>query len=530
MTNEQDIDVVGFGALNLDLIAEWDEIPPEERDEILQLVSLDRERTTEDLNGFLRAVTPLARSGALRAERGGSAFNTVHALAAMRLGVNLGYVGVAAPPPRRLVALLGSADLPLAREALDAAGIDSGGVCDGQPPGGLSLSVVHGPTRSLRTVYDKRIVPALEARADELHVYLRRARHIHLTSLFGPGTEVFVANLVESVLDSPRRPSLSVDPGETWARSAGPSQNGAAVARLLELADLIFVNREELTCLTGSDDEDGARALLERYSRGRETKLLLLKSVTSARCFSLGGDGVIAHRSPQRVLPPPRIADSTGAGDVFAAGVLAGLFSDRGRTAAAMGLGLAASRRKIQFVGSEGYKDLDRVILGSPDPSPGRLFLSHSFQDESLGRAFVDLVRLAGVPSDRVFCTAQRSTGPRPGRPLNSGILRALKSSVLLVMLASPGYLASAFCRYEVGAAWALGVELFPLLVPPASVADLTDLTRGDLVCRVDERADLGALRSRLGELGLIERPAAATWDEDVSSFLERWGSIRGGA
>lgn len=365
------MDVVGVGALNLDLIANWEEIALDDRDEILSLFSVDRERITQNLDGLLRAVTSIRRSGILRTERGGSAFNTLQALGSMRLGLRLGYVGVAAASPQRLTEILGVHGLPSAREALAGAGIDQGGVLDGAPPGGVSISIVRGPIRSLRTLYDPQISSVLRPHIEQLQAYLRRARHIHVTSIFGPGAESFVADLIESVMNDSGAPTLSVDPGETWARMAGSSrENMSDVARLLRLADVIFVNREELACLAGSGDSEGPLAVLERYSgRSGKTKFLLLKSVTDARSFALLAGRVIEDRLPQRVLPSSRIADSTGAGDVFAAGVLAGLHSDRERIIAGMGLGLAASRHKIQYVGSAGYKDLDRVIAGFWDTS-----------------------------------------------------------------------------------------------------------------------------------------------------------------
>jgi hypothetical protein len=160
------------------------------------------------------------------------------------------------------------------------------------------------------------------------------------------------------------------------------------------------------------------------------------------------------------------------------------------------------------------------VLLGYRDPAPGKLFVSHCAHDRALARKFVHLMRVAGVASERIFCVAQDSPRQEPRRPFDPEILRALESSVLITMLVTPNYLKSSSCCYDLGASWALGLEQFPLLVPPAPTSDLTDLVRSRVVYRIDSPVGLSALHSRLYELGLIDLPRT-TWEDDVTSFLQ---------
>jgi hypothetical protein len=81
-----------------------------------------------------------------------------------------------------------------------------------------------------------------------------------------------------------------------------------------QFADLVIGNEIEATCLTGSEDGLGSIAELLKYS--------------SAACVTLGADGAYLNLHGQSQFIPAfrtRAVDLTGAGDMFAAGVLWGL-------------------------------------------------------------------------------------------------------------------------------------------------------------------------------------------------------------
>ena len=111
---------------------------------------------------------------------------------------------------------------------------------------------------------------------------------------------------------------VSFDPNireDVWA---DPSELKPCLERALALAQVVKLSEEELHYLCGPVGlETGARQLAERYG------LALL-------IITLGGDGLLAyhqgqlHRLATRPINP---VDTTGAGDAFVAGLLAGLAS-----------------------------------------------------------------------------------------------------------------------------------------------------------------------------------------------------------
>jgi len=109
---------------------------------------------------------------------------------------------------------------------------------------------------------------------------------------------------------------VSFDPNireDVWA---DPSELRPCLEQALSLAQVVKLSLEELHYLCGPVElETGARQLADRYG------LALL-------VITLGGDGLLAchqgqlHRLATRPISP---VDTTGAGDAFVAGLLAGL-------------------------------------------------------------------------------------------------------------------------------------------------------------------------------------------------------------
>lgn len=287
------MEVIGIGALNLDLLYEVDDLsllrqrgwgfaPGKEA-----TISADR---YQELLELLKEVAVLrARSG------GGSAANTICALA--RMGFRTGFVG--------------------------RVGDDEEGafILDQMP--GVDISHVKRGGRSgiCIVILDKRKDRALAVQPnanDEITLadldipYLSATRYLHLSSFVGDTPLAAQLQLMELL---PAAVKVSIDPGELYAR-----RGLEAILPLIKRSSLFFATEDELSSLTGADDY--SRACLAIATLGPEI-VVCKRGKEGAYLYSREYQGSIRHNGVTSVI------DNTGAGDVFNAGFLAGLLLGR---------------------------------------------------------------------------------------------------------------------------------------------------------------------------------------------------------
>ena len=209
--------------------------------------------------------------------RGGSAANAACTLA--RLGVDVG-----------LLASVGDDDHGAsARGALRAAGVDCRHVRV-VPDGATTVKYVVADAAGRVFVLGRDGDNEAFAAGDLPDGALADAAHLHLTGQ-SPAT---ARRLAERARDAGA--SVSFDPGRRVT--------DRAFAPVLERADVVFLNEAEAEALAAADrPADAAVAVLKRGARGAEVRT---------------ADGVVEH-------PGFRVdvADTTGAGDAFAAGFVA---------------------------------------------------------------------------------------------------------------------------------------------------------------------------------------------------------------
>ena len=323
------LDVIGFGSLNLD---EFREVPAA----FLRRQNLKAgEEYVRDLVWFRSIYPELSEHGRLvGADPGGSAANMVAAL--RRMGFRTGFYGTTGredAPAMRLHELGEAADLRIQEL---------------EQPAGRCLAFIDtdDPHRDRALV----ITPNANDLAGEGLPdpdYFASAQWLHLTSFVSEGPLAGQIKVVESLPESVR---VSFDPGAVYT-----SRGAAALERLLRRTSILFVTPEELEDLTPGAPME--HAVEEMLSLGVETVVL-----------KLGAQGIRGFRRGESVLvapPKPRIIrDRTGAGDVAAAGFVAGILRSLDLEGA-LKVAVAAATRSIEGYGRSSYPDrafFDKVV------------------------------------------------------------------------------------------------------------------------------------------------------------------------
>ena len=309
-------DVVGFGSLNVDYIYETEDLAflepfyPEGKKRREWVLTEPAE--IQEVQEVLCEKTKLiSRTG------GGSAANTIFSLA--KMGFRSGMVGKVGHDE--------DGDFILQEMAL----IPRLHIGRGYRTG--KALIILGPDRD-------RIILLLPNANRELTWadldtdFIRTFRILHLTSILGEGL-LLQERLARELFGQVQ---ISFDPGEVYA------QRGLKfLGPLFALGHILFITQGELELLTGRDWRDGVKEILDLG-----TQIIAVKKK--------GSGAFIQKAAEVWELPAPIIQakDTTGAGDVFAAGFLGGYL--RGLPLPSCGsLGLTMAHRSMGGVGRDAY-------------------------------------------------------------------------------------------------------------------------------------------------------------------------------
>jgi ribokinase len=264
-------DVVGFGALNVDMLFKVDKIACAEEESFI-------ENYTEAC--------------------GGSAANTVVALA--RLGCKVGFIGKVA----------NDREGKLQIDCFKSEGVNTDGIIEA--PKGKSGSVMGFVDRKgARALYINSGVNDLIEPREMKWEYVSQTKFLHLSSFVGEKSFRAQKKLLSSL---PSEVKISFDPGSLYAQ-----KGFAAIEPLIRSSYVMMPNEVELGLLTGEPDvPTGALRLIEAGVKVVAVKL------GSKGCYVTDGQ-------ERRTIEPfkVRVVDTTGAGDAFNAGFLYGLLNDK---------------------------------------------------------------------------------------------------------------------------------------------------------------------------------------------------------
>jgi len=304
------MDVVGLGALNVDMVYEVD----------LASFGLEagRERigSYEEFKGLLEL---LKNKGKLRTKSGGgSAANTIYALA--KMGFSCGYLGKVGKDEEGNFLL----------EDLNKVGVDTHKVKRDKKSGVCLVLLGKSKDRSiivLPNANDTLVFPELDTD------YINEAEFLHMSSFLGK-----IPFEAQKQIAGETKAKISFNPGEPHA-----TKGLKELTPILEHTFILFLSQKEAEILTGKDYKKGARMLL---SYGIEV----------IAC-TLGEKGsYLLSREEEFKVPPEKVeaVDTTGAGDVYVAGFLAGLLKKLSLSECAR-LATKAAAQSIKGYGRDSY-------------------------------------------------------------------------------------------------------------------------------------------------------------------------------
>jgi len=251
----------------------------------------------------------------------------ITAVAAARLGLRVGLAAAIGDDP--------AGEFMLAQ--LAAAGVDCSAVA-------MRRGVATGMTVALSRGSDRAILTALGAMptltaADIPDALLSRTRHVHVSSYFllqrtlGPG----LAGLLAAARRAGAGTSLDTnwDPAERWTDDQ--------LRGVLAHVDLLLPNEAEAMLLSGQPDLPHAAAALTATG----LRLAVKRGADGALCAD-GAAQPVPVAAP--ALPAGEVVDTTGAGDCFNAGLIAGLLRGLDLPAAAR-LGCAVATLSTRAAG-----------------------------------------------------------------------------------------------------------------------------------------------------------------------------------
>ncbi|MCK4362578.1 MAG: carbohydrate kinase family protein [Dehalococcoidia bacterium] len=273
-----DIEVIGFGALNIDQIYS-----------VARMLRDGEAPMTEFL------LSP-----------GGSAANTIYGLA--RLGVVGGFIGTVGDDEAGGMLL----------DDFRNVSVDTGQIRIKKAKTGTTLCLTD--KRGRRAIY---VLPGANSllESDDIDLdYIKQARILHLSSFAGERHLEIQKQLIDHI---PTSVKVSFAPGSIYT-----ARGLADLSPIIKRTYVLFINRKEIEQLTGEEFQKGAQSCL---GRGCQVVAVTLgegmkRKATTAACYLASGDREYMIEAIRTKRVP---GDTIGAGDAFAAGFLFGLLREK---------------------------------------------------------------------------------------------------------------------------------------------------------------------------------------------------------
>jgi hypothetical protein len=144
------------------------------------------------------------------------------------------------------------------------------------------------------------------------------------------------------------------------------------------------------------------------------------------------------------------------------------------------------------------------------------LFISHAHADEELAQRLVDVIEAAmSVPAKALRCTSVGGYKLALGDMPRDVLRQELSSAKCVIALMTPNSIDSAWCQFELGAAWVLAKETIPLLAGGVRNDTAPGALGGANMGDLEKMSDLSRLLEQLRDsLGWPERNRTAALDK----------------
>jgi sugar/nucleoside kinase (ribokinase family) len=322
----QEIDVVGIGALNIDFILEK-RIARNINPRLIFGDDFEPGKTTRTKDAADIPNDILEQP--VKVYPGGSAFNTIRAIAKSEVGLSLGFIGVHGPPEhgvdfQKITSELGIENkfVVEGNSILPYLSLPEGHQVSTPINGGMCLSYMDRD-RTLKVYGGSNMLLGglLDSHRDEIIDYLSKARWIHFSSFFDEiyDTPAILYLILEEVLQINPSIGISFDPGHVYSE-----RKSASIKKLLTLADQLFLNFTEFRLITstGTSRADENVASKRIFQNCPSLNIVIAKKYNSILVLHQYKNRVWRKEYPTTRMPNFLVKDDTGAGDVFAAGFI----------------------------------------------------------------------------------------------------------------------------------------------------------------------------------------------------------------